>query len=134
MALALVSLGFTLFASHGATVEGYALNDLLSFFGWINALDQRILRGASPTWAGGARHTPACASPPCLDPLLLLDAAETERHVEAFPFADYEQHVVRRPLGLARSRGGCIARPNITALRYAVGADTRIVEMNPLIR
>ena len=56
-----------------------------------------VLRGASPTWAEGAGHTPACASPPCLDPLLLLDAAETEKYVEAFPFADYERHVVPRP-------------------------------------
>ena len=43
LALALVALGFALFASHGATVEGYALNDLMSFFGWINALDQRMV-------------------------------------------------------------------------------------------
>ena len=56
-----------------------------------------ILRGAPPAWAEGAEPTPACASPPCLDPLLLLDAAETERYVEAFPFADYERHVVPRP-------------------------------------
>ena len=35
--------GFALFASHGATVEGYALNDLMTFFGWINALDQRMV-------------------------------------------------------------------------------------------
>ena len=42
LALALVLLGFALFASHGATVEGYALNDLMTFFGWINALDQRM--------------------------------------------------------------------------------------------
>ena len=41
MAAALVALGYALFASHGATVEGYALNDLMTFFGWINALDQR---------------------------------------------------------------------------------------------
>ena len=39
----MVALGFALFASHGATVEGYALNDLMSFFGWINALDQRMV-------------------------------------------------------------------------------------------
>ena len=43
LALALVLLGFALFASHGATVEGYALNDLMTFFGWINALDQRMV-------------------------------------------------------------------------------------------
>ena len=56
-----------------------------------------VLRGASPAWAEGAEHPPACASPPCLAPLLLRDAAETEKYVEAFPFADYEQHVVPRP-------------------------------------
>ena len=56
-----------------------------------------ILHGASPAWAEGTGRTPACTSPPCLDPLLLLDAAETERYVEAFPFADYERHVVPRP-------------------------------------
>ena len=39
----LVVLGVALFASHGATVEGYALNDLMTFFGWINALDQRMV-------------------------------------------------------------------------------------------
>ena len=42
-AATLVLLGFALFASHGATVEGYALNDLMTFFGWINALDQRMV-------------------------------------------------------------------------------------------
>ena len=41
LAVALVALGFGLFASHEVTVEGYALNDLMTFFGWINALDQR---------------------------------------------------------------------------------------------
>ena len=56
-----------------------------------------VLRGASPAWAEGAGYTPACASPPCLAPLLLRDAAETEKYVEAFPFADYERHVVPRP-------------------------------------
>ena len=40
LATTLVALGFLLFASHGATVEGYALNDLMTFFGWINGLDQ----------------------------------------------------------------------------------------------
>ena len=50
-----------------------------------------------PRLGGGCRADPACASPPCLDPLLLLDAAETEKYVDAFPFADYEQHVVPRP-------------------------------------
>ena len=55
------------------------------------------LRGTFPLGAEGAEPVPACTSPPCLDPLLLLDAAETEKYVEAFPFADYEQHVVPRP-------------------------------------
>ena len=40
LVLALVALGFALFASHGTTVEGNALNDLMTFFGWINGLDQ----------------------------------------------------------------------------------------------
>ena len=35
-----MSLALVLFASHGATVEGYTLNDLMTFFGWINGLDQ----------------------------------------------------------------------------------------------
>ena len=39
----MVALGFALFASHGVTIEGYALNDLMTFFGWINALDQRMV-------------------------------------------------------------------------------------------
>ena len=42
LAAALWSLGFVLFASHGATVEGYTLNDLMTFFGWTNGLDQRM--------------------------------------------------------------------------------------------
>ena len=41
LAVALAALGFALFASHGVTVEGYTLNDLMTFFGWINALDHR---------------------------------------------------------------------------------------------
>ena len=41
MAAALVALGYALFASHGVTVEGYTLNDLMTFFGWINALEHR---------------------------------------------------------------------------------------------
>ena len=56
-----------------------------------------ILPAAPPALAAGTVRTPACPSPPCLDPLLLLDAAETERYVAAFPFADYKQHVVPRP-------------------------------------
>ena len=62
-----------------------------------------VLCGACPAWAegvggaAGVERVPACASPPCLDPLLLLDAAETEKHIKAFPFDDYEQHVVPRP-------------------------------------
>lgn len=64
-----------------------------------------------PAWAEDALYAPACASPPCLDPLLLLDAAETEKYVEAFPFADYEQHVVPRPPWACPLRGWahCIA-------------------------
>ena len=34
----LVAGGFALFALPGATVQGYALQDLMTFFGWINAL------------------------------------------------------------------------------------------------
>ena len=59
-----------------------------------------VLCGACPAWAEGVERVervPACASPPCLDPLLLLDAAETEKHIEAFPFDDYERHIVPRP-------------------------------------
>lgn len=55
-----------------------------------------ILCGASTAWAD-AEHAPAGESPPCLDPLLLQDVAETERYVQGFPFADYERHVVPRP-------------------------------------
>lgn len=40
MATALVALGFALFASHGVTVEGYALTDLMTFLDWINSLEQ----------------------------------------------------------------------------------------------
>ena len=74
---------------HGAMLKRFFIATAFAAFA--------ILRGASPAWAEGAGHTPACASPPCLDPLLLRDAAETERYVEAFPFADYERHVVPRP-------------------------------------
>ena len=52
--------------------------------------------GASPAQAD-AENTALCGSPPCLAPLLLQDADETERYVEDFPVADYERHVVPRP-------------------------------------
>lgn len=55
-----------------------------------------VLCGVSPAFAGAGR-TPACEQPPCLAPLLLQDAAETERYVQDFPFADYERHLVPRP-------------------------------------
>ena len=60
--------------------------------------------GASPAWAAAGR-TPACESPPCLAPLLLQDAEETERFVEGFPSADYEQHMVPRPPWACPLRG-----------------------------
>ena len=60
--------------------------------------------GASPTWAAAGR-TPACESPPCLVPLLLQDAEETERFVEGFPSADYERHMVPRPPWACPLRG-----------------------------
>ena len=57
MAAALVALGFALFASHGATVEGYALNDLMTFFGWINGLDQGGVPGVDyPAPVGVLAH------------------------------------------------------------------------------
>ena len=55
-----------------------------------------VPRDASPDWAA-AERTPACESPPCLDPLLLQDAEETERFVEGFPSVDYEQYTTPRP-------------------------------------
>ena len=42
-----------------------------------------VPRGTAPAWAAAERG-PACASPPCLDPLLLQDAEETKRYVEGF--------------------------------------------------
>ena len=45
-----------------------------------------VLRGASPVWAEGAGYAPACASPPCLAPVLLQDAAEVRAYVDDFPF------------------------------------------------
>ena len=57
LALALVALGFALFASHGATVEGYALNDPMTFFGWINGLDQGGVPGVDyPAPVGALAH------------------------------------------------------------------------------
>ena len=57
LAAALVALGFALFASHGATVEGYALNDLMTFFGWINGLDQhRVPSVDFPAPVGALAH------------------------------------------------------------------------------
>ena len=55
-----------------------------------------VLCGASTAWAD-AECAPACESPPCLDPLLLQDVAETERYVQGFPYRHYERHVVPRP-------------------------------------
>ena len=57
LALALTALGFLLFASHGATVEGYALNDLMIFFGWINGLDRhRVPSVDFPAPVGALAH------------------------------------------------------------------------------
>ena len=57
LALALTALGFALFASHGATVEGYALNDLMTFFGWINGLDRhRVPSVDFPAPVGALAH------------------------------------------------------------------------------
>ena len=57
LAAALWALGFVLFASHGVTVEGYALNDLMTFFGWINGLDQRMAPSVDfPAPVGALAH------------------------------------------------------------------------------
>ena len=60
--------------------------------------------GASPAQAD-AGNAALCGSPPCLAPLLLQDADETERYVEDFPLADYERHVVPRPPGQCPLKG-----------------------------
>ena len=57
LAAALCGLGFVLFASHGVTVEGYTLNDLMTFFGWINGLDQRMAPSVDfPAPVGALAH------------------------------------------------------------------------------
>ena len=57
LAAALFASGFVLFASPGATVEGYALNDLMTFFGWINGLDQgRVPSVDFPAPVGALAH------------------------------------------------------------------------------